>query len=315
MAISRSRPFDVILATGNPFNSFAVAGMVGKRTGCPFVLDYRDAWTFDQFTGELKPGATEVALPMERRILHGAAGLLTVNDAILGWLTKVHSLPGSVHKRVMENGYDPEFLTTDVDHLPATDHAGPRFTYVGTIIPEKMDWLGVLTTFDRVAAEVDERTRLDIYGHLGFSTPQAADLLHLFEGHRRIRYHGSVTKATVAGVYSNSDVLFLPMYESPYITSGKVYEMMATGKPILAWGSPTAGALVPLRGYPKLVVANPLHPVSARRGIEAAIAIAQRSPTELDDAARAYALRFERSKQLAVGARLLDLVVSSRRAL
>lgn len=307
LAVARRDPFDVILATGNPFSSFVAAGIVAGRSKRPYVLDYRDAWTFDQFSGQLKPGATDVALSMERRLLNRAAGVISVNQAILDWLVTTHSLPRSVGRRVVENGYDREFIVRTPGEDPTSN--GMRFSYVGTIIPEKMDWLGVLSDFDRVAAAVDPDIRLDMYGHLGFSSPQAADLGHLFEGHGRISYHGPVDKATVARVYAGSDVLFLPMYDSPFVTSGKVYEMMATGKPILAWGKSSAGALHPLRGYPKLVRVDPSRPTSLRRGIEAAVQLARLSLPELDHAAIRYAARFERSLQLKKAMALLDSIV------
>lgn len=309
--VARRNQVDVVLATGNPFSSFLVAGLVGRLARLPYVLDYRDAWTFDQFTGELKPNASDVALALERRLLHDAAGVIAVNKAILDWLTVTHSLPGAVQKRVMQNGFDPEFVRAEPPEPLTRGETGPRFSYVGTIIPEKLDWLRVLTDFDATLAEVDPTSHLNIHGHLGFSSPQAGDLIHLFEHHDRITYNGSVKKAEVADVYANSDVLFLPMYESPFVTSGKVYEMMATGKPILAWGSPKAGALVPLAGYPKLVVADPMSPASLQGAVSAALELARKSPPQLDEAARAYAQQFERDRQLRIGAALLRSVVSS----
>src|SRR3954466_14817571 len=45
-------PVDLVLATGNPFSSFAAAWAVNRLTGVPYVVDYRDSWTLDLFKDE-----------------------------------------------------------------------------------------------------------------------------------------------------------------------------------------------------------------------------------------------------------------------
>jgi hypothetical protein len=46
--------FDVVIATGNPFVSFAAARLLGRLLRVPYVVDYRDAWTFNQFTEQVR---------------------------------------------------------------------------------------------------------------------------------------------------------------------------------------------------------------------------------------------------------------------
>ena len=46
--------YDLVLATGNPFASFAAAWTLHRTLRIPYVLDYRDSWTFNQFTEALK---------------------------------------------------------------------------------------------------------------------------------------------------------------------------------------------------------------------------------------------------------------------
>jgi hypothetical protein len=45
IALSQRRPIDVIWATAGPVSSFLVAQRSSIRTGIPYVLDFRDAWT------------------------------------------------------------------------------------------------------------------------------------------------------------------------------------------------------------------------------------------------------------------------------
>ena len=307
--VMRARRHDLILATGNPFSSFLVARFLGRRARTPYVLDYRDAWTFDQFTGTLKPGATDVALSIERRALLGASAFISVNQPIVDWLVETHSLPSRIQRAVIENGYDPEFTSAlrQAGTMRATS-PGDRisFAHVGTLVPGKLDLPGILGEFNKAAEGVDFEVALDFHGHLGFSNTQDQLLRGLFETDDRIRHLGPVGKKEVAAVYAEADALFLPLYESPYVTSGKVYEMMATGKPILAWGPDSAGAMRPLSGYPLLVRADRARPETWAAALQTVARLHQDASEELTRSAQAYAEQFERSALLRPLGDLLD---------
>lgn len=307
----RARKHDLILATGNPFNSFLVARMLGRRTNTPYVLDYRDAWTFDQFTGKLKPGATDVALSLERRVLSGASAYISVNQAIVDWLADTHALPERIQRAVIENGYDPEFID-QIHHVAQNPSSDQRIhlAHVGTLIPGKLDLAGILTEFNQAADSVDFEIELDFFGHLGFSNTHDDLMRGMFETNDRIRHFGSVEKTDVAAVYAKADALFLPLYESPFVTSGKVYEMMATGKPILAWGPDTAGAMRPLGGYPLLVHADRTQPETWPAALEAIARLSRQTTDETRTEARTYASQYERSARLRPLADLLDGLIS-----
>lgn len=305
----RARKHDVILATGNPFSSFLVARVLGRRTNTPYVLDYRDAWTFDQFTGRLKPGATDVALSLERRVLLGAGAFISVNQPIVDWLADTHTLPSRVQRAVIENGYDPE-LIGQVPYAGTIRLSSPdqRITlaHVGTLVPGKLDLSGILAEFNEAADGVDFDVELHFYGHLGFSDAHDQLLRGLFETDDKIRHLGPVEKKDVAAVYAKADALFLPLYESPYVTSGKVYEMMATGKPILAWGPDSAGAMRPLGGYPLLVRADRTRPETWPASLQTVARMRQEASEELTKSAKAYAEQYERSTLLRPLDDLLD---------
>lgn len=306
----RRQKFHAILATGNPFNSFIVAHLLGKRYGIPYVLDYRDAWTFDQFNGELKPGATDSALALERRVLLSAAGVVAVNDSILDWLVTTHGLPGSVLQATVENGYDPEFVRAS----PAQKRASVdsiSFAHVGTLVPGKLDWQRLFGEFDHAARHSSFPVTLDIWGHLGFSEIQRAEFSQVFESESVIQHRGPVEKSKVADIYADADALFLPLYESPYVTSGKVYEMMASRKPILAWGPATAGAMKPLKGYPLLVRAERRRPTTWPTAIAAVRQLISSHSSDLDRATKQYVEQFARTKRLRPLGNLIDRAAGS----
>ena len=79
------RRFDLIVATGNPFVSFGAAWLLEPDLRRPYVLDYRDAWTFNQFTEQVRFGPGHPAMRWESRVLRDAAEAVFVNDGMRRW--------------------------------------------------------------------------------------------------------------------------------------------------------------------------------------------------------------------------------------
>ena len=57
--------YDVILATGSPFSSFAIAKLLSWLGRRPYILDYRDPWTFSAHHGPAPWWTTQSALLRE----------------------------------------------------------------------------------------------------------------------------------------------------------------------------------------------------------------------------------------------------------
>lgn len=287
------RPFDLVIATGNPFASFAAAWAFGRLTRVPYVLDYRDAWTFHQFLEEVRYPPGHSAWRWERRTVEGAAEVEFVNRALLEWHAERY--PKALDRMtVVPNGFDP----TDVPSVsPSPVEGAPlRYVYLGTVtetmpIEELMTaWRGL-----RERPGFGDAT-LTIHGHLGFR-PWSVDplLARIDDGRDGIRYAGPVAKAEVAGVYRDADVLLLWLPGGRYVTSGKVFEYMATGLPIASVHQPGIAATDVLAGYPAWEHPSSLDPteiteVLARSGTAArSLSAAER------EAAREVAMRFTRT--------------------
>jgi hypothetical protein len=106
----RRRPFDLALATGNPWTSFAVVAALHATTGVPYVMDYRDSWTLNQFTQEPAFPPGHQAYAWERRLVRHSAAVLFVNEPMLSWHARRYPEVAS-RMMVLENGYDPDFVT------------------------------------------------------------------------------------------------------------------------------------------------------------------------------------------------------------
>lgn len=293
------QPFDLILATGNPHASFAAAWMLRKLLRIPYVVDYRDSWTLNLFHDELAYPEGSPAITWEARVLRHAAKIVFVNDALLDWHR--HRYPFAADRMtVVQNGWEPGFLGELPDGLP--DPRRPlRFGYLGTVtthVPIEEFFSGW-----RLARKepVLEGAVASLYGHLGFFPSSAGALkekLPLDEG-IDVTYEGPVAKTDVGKVYAGLDVLLLILAGARYVTSGKVYEYMATGKPIVSVHDPQCAASKPLAGYPLWFPVRDLSPESVRDAVLVAAEAARGLTAEQVQACRDYAAAYTRDAQLA----------------
>jgi glycosyltransferase involved in cell wall biosynthesis len=295
--LHRRQKFDAVLATGNPFVSFASAWSIGKLLRVPYVVDYRDAWTVSVFTGEPAFPAHSPVWGWERRVLRDAAEAVFVNDGLRGWHARRY--PESARQMtVVLNGWEPELLG-DVPYRRREPDRPLRFGYIGTIT-EPMPLETLFEAWEKARSTPElEGAQFDIYGHLGFFQQTAVALrARLPEESSGAVYRGPLPKAGLAAVYEQLDVLVLCLAGAKFVTSGKVFEYMAAGRPIVSAHEPDAAAVDVLRGHPLWYGVDSFDPGSVADAMQKAAARA-RSLTEDDVlAARAHAARFTRDAPL-----------------
>lgn len=298
LKVHRRSPVDVVLATGNPWSAFLAAYLLGKAVRRPYVLDYRDAWTLEEFDGHRAFPLGSPEDVWERRIQARASLLTFVNEAQRRWHAEENPAVAG-RTRVVENGWDPELLGEPTFQPPPADRP-LRFGFLGTVTalqPHEETWEAWQAARNH---PVMAGATASIRGHLGFFRSSVNRLNTLIpDGVAGISYDGPVAKAEVRSVYDSFDVVLLIVASSPYVTSGKVYECMATAKPIVAIHSPDTAASEPMVGYP---LAHRVAEVDAAAIEKALLSAAEAARSySLDDfkAAKEYAERFTRSAQFA----------------
>jgi glycosyltransferase involved in cell wall biosynthesis len=325
LRLHRRRRFDVVLATGNPFASFGAAWLFHRLTGVPYVLDYRDSWTLDLFTNEPAFPPGHPAWRWERRVLARASGVVFVNQALRDWHAERYPAVAD-RMLVVPNGWDPELIAAPVDSPqiggPGTAAGGAdaapglRFGYLGTVTRvQPLEEL--VAAFQLVRAHGDlTDAELRIHGHLGFSPAGSAELVSRLglTGDTGVRYLGPVAKTEVHTVYAETDVLIFLAGGSRYVTSGKIFEYLASGRPIVSVHAPGIAAEEVLAGYPLWFTARSLDPAAVARSMVAAARAARELEPEQRAAARRHADRYARELVLSpLEARLRALVSGDRR--
>jgi len=219
-----------------------------------------------------------------------------VNQALLEWhADRYPEAAGAM--TVVPNGFEPADVPR-ISAVPAPE-APLRYVYLGTVtesmpVEELMvAWRGL-----RERPGFTDAT-LTIHGHLGFR-PWSVDplLARIEDGRHGIRYAGPVAKADVPAVYQAADVLLLWLPGGRYVTSGKVFEYMATGLPIASVHQPGIAATDVLEGYPAWEHPASLDPAEITEVLDRSGHAARTLTLGDRQAAREIAMRYSRTAVL-----------------
>lgn len=296
--IHREDPVDLVIGTANPHVDFIPGHVLHREHGVPYVMDYRDAWQLDVFTGVRVSAPGSAVDRWEHRLIADAHAVWFVNAPIRDWHAEVYPEHAD-RMHVVANGYDEDL---DVD--PPTARAsglGMTFGYVGTLtgaVPLDLlvdGWAVARARSPQLAA-----SRMELWGHLdhlGTPSPSIVRAMASF-AENDISYRGPVEKRAIADVYRRFDALLLLLGTGRYVTSGKVYEYAATGLPITSVHDPSNAASDVLRGAPQWFPAAALTPEAIAHALEATSEAVSRWDAAAIGAARGFGERYRRDAQL-----------------
>lgn len=244
----------VLFSTSAPFSAHLAALAVHRRTGIPWVADFRDEWSSD-------PGLRAepaVVLRMARRLERA----ITANAAALTFAADYFNVlnPAASPTVVIPNGVDAADLAGP-DVPPAADGV-LRLSYVGTLYGDR-DPAPVFAALERLAARgaIDlTRLRIRIVGN-DFRAPER----------RRwpmpVEQVGYVTHREALSEMRSASVLLHYVDPATQAPSGKLYEYLASGRPVLCVARPDGGAAALVRAAGAGPVASPGDPEGLERAI------------------------------------------------
>ncbi|MDZ7577722.1 MAG: glycosyltransferase [Candidatus Nanopelagicales bacterium] len=292
--VHASHPGDLLMVSPAPYVTLGAALEFCEGSDIPLAVDYRDGWSIDVIGGEeaFPPGSR--AGVIERSVLQRASRAWFVNDAIKGFYSE--RFPDLRQRfRVVRNGYDS--MSPPVIELRKP---GPlRFGYLGNLSskPPQVESLLKSWRIARLGSPLLADSTFEFLGHVGTQSSgmNANKRLIAQFGADGVSYGGPVAKGDVAASYRSWDVLVFPLIGGPYMTSGKVYEYMATGLPIASAHDPANGASEVLRDYPLWARNESLDPGDVAEALITAAEMVRCAP-EQRVAARRHAETFERRR-------------------
>jgi glycosyltransferase involved in cell wall biosynthesis len=300
--VHAGKPADLVLASAAPYTFFAPALALHRRHGVPFVLDYRDAWALDIINDTEAFGPTSRRGRIEKQLMDRAHEAWFVNSPIRDWYAERYpSHADSFH--VVRNGSDVAVGTSMIPLRVPDPADGLTFGYLGTV-SFAPDRTRALCEGWRIASERDElvgRSRLEFRGHIGAGSARGANaharIMAQFEKWG-VSFGGPVAKAETAELYSRWDALLLALVGGPYVTSGKVFDYVSTGLPVMSAHETEHAAAEILRDYPLWVRNAGLDPESLADAFVKTAHLAVTATEEDRLRARRHAEQFERYAQM-----------------
>lgn len=294
----RSAPQNAVLLTTAPPLGVLLAGlMIKRRTGIPWIADFRDP---------MAPlhGSTPATIRYIERLTVEKADLVIVNTDVLAarW-RKIY--PQWAHKiRVLWNGYDP---ADGISATPWRPGECRRVCHVGALYGGRTPDI-LLRSVERLIASgriSNGSVRVTLVGPTDrqpFEDPK------LVERARRAGWldfsDRSVSQQQARQICEESDVLLLLQPQSDHQVPAKLFEYVRYGRPILAVVPPRSSVeeLLALSGVPYRCV----YPQQSAEEIDAAVLEALTMPSAKIAVSERFAQTFSARPQAEQLARYLD---------
>ncbi|MEM3432908.1 MAG: glycosyltransferase [Candidatus Methanomethyliaceae archaeon] len=228
----------VVYTTAPPFTSHLVGYLLKIATGALWVADFRDPWSRNPFTVYPIGALRALNTYLERKTLQRADGVITVHKRCLQRLDCDTASHQEDKIDIIPNGYDPE----DFQDAPS----GPlkeRFTlaYVGSLygLRTARYLLTAMNTLVQQGQIPEDKVHVILQGTMGDPSVREFYNCSWLEVREPVSHREAILTMRAA------DVLLLLVTggeEVNYCVTGKVFEYMATGRPILAMAPPTGAA-------------------------------------------------------------------------
>lgn len=227
----RQHPVDAIISTGPPHSMHLIALKLKEKTGIPWIADFRDPWTGIDYYDQLRltGWADRRHQKLEKAVLSKASKVVVVGKSMA---TEFYRL-NAVQAEVVPNGYDAE------DFKGAEAVRPDRFTivHIGAMNKDRNHdafWKAVSGMLNDRINGPDIRIRL--IGKLDVEVFNAIKKERLDEVVEKIPY---LAHDRIATELMSASLLYLPINNTPNakgIQTGKIFEYIASGRPVLGVG-------------------------------------------------------------------------------
>jgi Glycosyl transferase 4-like domain len=232
--VCRSKRPNVIWATGQPWSSFIVASRASKRTGVPYVIDFRGSWT-------LVPTASICSRPhwaqrVDRRVLANlferAQGAIFFSEveAECFWCAYKGALDSS-KIYIIPNGFDGE-----IEELPPPDGDKCMILYTGTLGLHRYDTLlQALLHLKKCHPALADRLRLMFFSDAVEALTQQVAALGLSD---IVKTSGTIANAEITRLNRNAHAFLMLGIASNVkgnetIVGSKLFSYLKAGRPIV----------------------------------------------------------------------------------
>ena len=245
-AVSRGRQLlrrynhEAIVTTGPPHSSHLIGLILSSLHKKPWIVDLRDPWTGIDYSEDLPTSAPAHSLDaaMERTVLRRASAVTIISEAMRSQVIEGRRLP----IEVIENGFDPaDFEGLQVSPRP------DRFTlaHIGNLSAARNPTSLWKALRSMRASQTVPDLSLVLIGNVEPEVLAAAEANGV-----SVDVLPYVPHETAVQRMCESTMLLLSINRvksAPGIVTGKLYEYVASGRPVLGIGPPDGDAARILR--------------------------------------------------------------------
>jgi glycosyltransferase involved in cell wall biosynthesis len=230
MAVQAAKTHDwrFVFGTLPPISAGWIAGYIARRLHLPFVLEFRDVVN----DAHAPTGLHRAAICLiEKSLVRAAAGIVAVHPAMKNWIVDHHGADPDI-VQVITTGFMPKDRQYFTEHLK-TNNKCFTMLHAGMFSRDRKPDVFLKAVRNLIDRRVvpSERIKVVFLGNLArsaitdFGLDNVAETIYMVP-------HDEVFKW-----YGQADLLFMfcPKREYQTVTyPGKIFECLATGKPILA---------------------------------------------------------------------------------
>ena len=237
-------PVDLIVTTGPPQSMHLIGLGVHRATGIPWVADFRDPWTKMFYFKDLPmlPWVRRRHFKLEKAVLDGASAVVSVSPLVRDDFAAATATP--VH--LITNGFDAEDFTGPA---PVRDDGEFRIVHTGLFASDgnPLKLWDALSAKCREDAEFAARLRIRLAGKVD---PEIVEALQACGLGDKLVLLGYLPHSESVAELRGADLVLLPLRQSPEyrkVLPGKIFECIASGRPVLGIGDEDGAAATLLR--------------------------------------------------------------------
>lgn len=231
----KENQIDAVISTGPPHSNHLIALGLKKKTGIKWLADFRDPWTNIDYYDKLKltAWADKKHRKLEKTILKKADEVVTVSWS---WARDFEKDSGRLPK-VITNGYD----SSDFDQvIEKTKNEKLTITHIGSLNKDRNPYSFWKALSKLKADNIVSKDNLKIK-FIGPTDISVFDQIKKNGLEELCDHMAHMPHKEVISFIRQSDILLLPLNDTPNIDGvipGKLYEYMASLRPILCIGKP-----------------------------------------------------------------------------
>lgn len=231
----KKQEWDVVVSTAGPYSVHLIAECLKRRGQTSrWIADYRDTWSDSCVYPGLFP-FNWVEKKLEKKLLQQADAITTVSDFFTHSLGCKH---GSYKVHTIENGFDLEDLKK-LDPAPFFPLDGMfRIVHTGSLYLGKRDPSPLFQAISELREE-PALNKLEVL-FVGANQANLQELIDRYQVGKWVKVRGLVSREDALRMQRDARaLLFLPWNDLTVdgVMTGKLFEYLCSGTPILAVGA------------------------------------------------------------------------------